>query len=573
MKRLIVIVVAGVAMACAACASAAPAAPVAQDAAAAAAPPATITWATCTEPALVSAGVECGMLQVPMDYRKPDREQIRIAVSRVKHKTPDSAYQGVMMTLPGGPGQSGLLMSALASYVPDHAGDGYDWIGFDPRGVGSSAPALSCDPDYMDFNRPSYVPSTPQLEQAWRDRVRDYADACRAHNDPKLLANMKTTDTVADVESIRVALGVDRMSFYGYSYGTYVGQVYATMHPDQVRRMVLDSSVNVRDVYYRLNLSQDPGFDRNLGIWFGWVASHDDVYHLGRTQAAVKGVFDEQLVKLAHDPAAGAVGPDEWLDVFQQVSYSQTQWPVLGSAFAGWVDNGDGATLKALFEQVGARGNDNGYAAYLAVECTDTPSPRDWKTWQADNWLAFGQAPYYAWLNAWYNAPCGFWPAGAGTPVDVGSTSVNSVLLIDETLDAATPFEGSLEARDRFPTSSLIAEPGGTSHAGTLRGDTCVDSRITAYLSDGTVPARRPGRQSDVECQTLALPMPSPPASGRYAHPPPAPPPGPGGVVLSGGRAYRRHSSIPRRTSGAGYQVLPVRPRGRRRRAGSGRSW
>ncbi|GAB3871482.1 alpha/beta hydrolase [Kibdelosporangium lantanae] len=477
--------------------------------AATAAPASSIAWGPCTDSTLKSAGAECGMLSVPVDYRRPTGKQIQLAVSRVRHKTADSAYQGVMLTNPGGPGGSGLLLSTRGSRVPNHVGDAYDWIGFDPRGVGASKPALSCDPNYFDYDRPSYVPYTPQLEQVWLKRSKGYADACRRKNDPDLLANMKTTDTVADMESIRTALGAEKMNFYGYSYGTYLGQVYATQHPDRVRRMVLDSNVDWRDVWYRSNLSQDPGFDRNLLIWFDWLASHDDTYHLGRTRAAVKNVFDEQLLKLAHNPAAGAVGPDEWLDIFQQAGYYQLRWTQLGSAFAGWVNKGDGATLKTLFEQFAGRGDDNTFAVYLAVECTDTQWPTDWNKWRVDNWVTFGKAPYFTWLNAWFNAPCVFWPAKAGKPVTVGSKAVPSMLLVDETLDAPTPYEGSLEARGRFPNSALIAEPGGTSHAITPRGNACVDDKIAAYLATGALPARRPGRTADVECQPLPLPNPS----------------------------------------------------------------
>ncbi|SFW72534.1 alpha/beta hydrolase [Amycolatopsis australiensis] len=498
MKRLIVTAVTGVAMAFTAV----------NAPAATAAPPGAITWGPCDVPWLVAAGAQCGMLDVPMDYRRPDGKRIQLAVSRVRHTSPDSAFQGVITTLPGGPGQSGLGMSALGPLLPGHAGDTYDWIGFAPRGVGTSKPALTCDPGYMDYDRPSYVPSTPQLEQAWLGRVRGYAAACAARNDPDLLANMKTTDTVADLESLRVALGVSTMSFYGYSYGTYVGQVYATLHPERVRRMVLDSNVAARDVYYRLNLDESPGFDRNLNLFLGWVASHDDVYHLGRTLAAVQAVFDAQLAKLARHPAAGMVGPDEWLDIFQQASYGQPNWTLLGSVFAGWVNAGDGETLKALFEEVGGRGDDNAYAAYLAVECTDTQSPVNWNKWRADTWQAFPKAPYFAWQNTWYNAPCAFWGTGAGKPVDVGSRGLGSLLLIDETLDAATPYEGSLETRGRFPNSALIAVPGGTSHANTLRGNACVDDKIAKYLTDGTLPARQPGKRSDVDCAPLPLPDP-----------------------------------------------------------------
>jgi pimeloyl-ACP methyl ester carboxylesterase len=450
-------------------------------------------------------------LDVPMDYRKPRGKHISLAVARVKHKSADSAYQGVMMTNPGGPGGSGLGLALRGSRVPNHVGDTYDWIGFDPRGVGASKPAISCIPDYMDYNRPSYLPYTPQIEQTWLKRARDYANACLRNNDPDLLANMKTTDTVADMESIRSALGAEQMNFYGYSYGTYLGQVYGTQHPDRVRRMILDSTIDWRDVWYKSNLSQDPGFDRNLLLWFDWVASHDDVYHLGKTRAAVRNVFDEQLLKLSKNPAAGVVGPDEWIDIFQQAGYYQLRWNTLGAAFAGWVNKGDGATLKTLFEQFGGRGDDNGYAVYLAVECTDMQWPANWHKWRVDNWVTFAKAPYFTWQNAWFNAPCAFWPARAGQPVTVNGKGVRSTLLIDETLDAPTPYEGSLEARSRFPNSVLIAEPGGTSHAITPRGNACVDDKIAAYLATGALPARKPGRTADVECQPLPLPVPPAP--------------------------------------------------------------
>jgi pimeloyl-ACP methyl ester carboxylesterase len=497
-KRLIVTAVAGVAMAFSAV-----------SAPAAAAAPATITWGPCQDPSLVAAGAQCGMLQVPMDYRRPAGKQLRIAVSRIRHKTPESAFQGVMLTVSGGPGLPGLTLATLGTLVPGQVGDAYDWIGFDPRGIGTSSPALSCDPGYMDFDRPNYVPVTPQLERTWLNRVRNYAAACGAHNDPDLLANMKTTDAVADLERIRAALGVTEMSFYGYSYGTYVEEVYATLHPDRVRRMVLDSTVHPRDVYYRLNLSQDAGYDRSLNAFFGWVASHDDVYHLGRTQAAVKNVYDRQLVKLAREPAAGAVGPDEWTDVFQLAAYRQLHWTLVADAFAGWVNQHDGATLKTLFVQIGGRGNDNAYAAYLAVECTDTQSPTNWHKWRADTWRAFAEAPYFAWQNTWINAPCAFWPTPAGKPVNVGSHRLDSMLLVDETLDPATPFEGSLETRARFPAAALLAVPGGLNHANTLMGgNACVDGKIAEYLSGGPLPARKSGKQSDLECPPLPLPVP-----------------------------------------------------------------
>jgi pimeloyl-ACP methyl ester carboxylesterase len=476
----------------------------------ASATPGSIAWGPCTDETLTKGGAECGTLEVPLDHAHRDGKKITLALSRVRHKSPDSAYQGVMLTNPGGPGGSGLALALRGSRVPNKAGEAYDWIGFDPRGVGASKPALSCVPNYMDYNRPSYVPTTPGLEQVWLERSKSYADAC-ARNQPELLDHIKTTDTIADMESIRAALGVDQMNFYGYSYGTYLGQVYGTLHPQRVRRMILDSNVDARNVWYQANLNQDLGFDRNTLIWFDWVASHDDVYHLGKDRATVKRVWDEQLRKLARTPAAGVVGPDEWLDVFQQAGYYQLRWPTLGAAFANWVNKGDGATLKTLYEAFGGRGDDNGYAVYLAVQCTDVQWPKSWNQWRVDNWATYAKAPYFTWQNAWFNAPCVFWHAKAGTPVKIDGRGVQSMLLIGETLDAATPYEGSLEARSRFPNAVLIGEPGGTSHAITPRGNPCVDNRIADYLATGALPDRKRGRTADVECQPLPLPVPATP--------------------------------------------------------------
>src|SRR4051812_12929698 len=212
-----------------------------------------IHWGKCDNASLVARHAECGFLTVPLDYAKPASRTIELAVSRIRHKTPHAGYLGVMLVNPGGPGGSGLALSVLGDFVPDKAGDAYDWIGFDPRGVGASRPALSCDSTYAGYNRPAYVPTTAALEKTWLNKARGYAEACAASGGP-LLDHLRTTDTVADMESIRAALGVPQISYYGFSYGTYIGQVYATLHPDRVRRMVLDGVVDPTRVWYKSNL-------------------------------------------------------------------------------------------------------------------------------------------------------------------------------------------------------------------------------------------------------------------------------------------------------------------------------
>jgi pimeloyl-ACP methyl ester carboxylesterase len=474
-----------------------------------------IAWYSCSE-AMPIATAQCGYMRVPLDYARPNGATTLLAVSRVRHTVPDAQYQGVMLVNPGGPGGSGLVLSGLGRLVADHAGDAYDWIGFDPRGVGSSAPALSCLGDYHGPNRPDYVPTTPAIEQAWLDRSKEYAQACR-ENGGDLLDHMSTVDTARDMESIRTALGAPAINFYGFSYGTYLGQVYATMFPQRVRRMVLDSNVDPRHVWYQSNFDQDIAFERTMKAWFAWLARYDGVYHLGATGEAVEQRWRAEQDALRSAPANGTVGPSEWTDIFMPAGYYQSLWPGLGEAFANWVRTHDPNPIVSRYIDADSPGDDRQFAAYQAVQCSDAPWPTNWDQWKQDNWRTYESAPLITWANAWFNSPCLFWTAKARQPVAVDGRQVPGILLVDETLDAATPFEGSLEVRRRFPRASLLAEPGGTTHAGSLHGNACVDGQVAAYLATGKLPPRTAGDGADTTCAPLPEPVPTPPAAGAVS--------------------------------------------------------
>ncbi len=477
-----------------------------------------IAWGRCADEGLRSRGAECGFLSVPLDHAKPSGTKIELAVSRIRHTTPTS--QGVMLVNPGGPGGAGLTLSVLGDYVPGDAGKAYDWIGFDPRGVGASRPALACDGDYAGYDRPPYVPATAAIEKAWLARAAGYARACDKAGGA-LLDHLKTIDTVRDMEIIRRALGAGQINFYGFSYGTYLGQVYATLYPQRVRRMVLDGNVDPRRVWYDANLDQDLAFDSNIKIYFAWLARHDAVYHLGKTGAAVEKLFYATQARLTAKPAAGVIGPAEFTDVFLQAGYYVFGWEAVAGAFAAWVHDKDPEPLRALYDQGNPQsdGSDNGYAVYLGVQCTDAQWPTSWQRWKRDNWRIHEIAPFETWGNAWYNAPCLFWGAPAGTPVRVDGSKAPPMLLISETLDAATPFRGSLEVRKRFPRSVLVEGVGGTTHAGSLFGNACVDDTIAAYLRTGALPNRVKADTSDLRCGPLAPPDPSAAAAKRAAQP------------------------------------------------------
>ena len=483
-----------------------------------------IKWGACTDPSLQHAHAQCGFLSVPLNYSRPHGTHIKLAVSRIKHTAKHS--QGIILTNPGGPGGSGLnlnvpLISTLQAEGFGPAAAGYDWIGFDPRGVGSSQPTLTCIPGYFSADRPNYVPTTKALLSTWLSRSKSYAHACASHSalQSRLLAHDTTVDSAKDMDSIRAALGQKQITYYGFSYGTYLGQVYATLFPSHVRRMILDSNVNPLRVWYKANLDQDLAFDRNIDIWFGWLAKYHSVFKLPvtvTTEKQVRALFYAEEAKLGKSPAGGVVGPDEWVDIFLLPAYFEQTWVQWGHAFADWVNTHSAAaasTLVGLYQSVDAPGNDNGFAGYLAVECTDAHWPHSWAIWSRDNTAIFRRAPFETWGNAWFNAPCIYWPAPSSRAVRINGSRIHSALLIDETLDAATPFGGSLEVRKLFPHSVLLAEPGGTTHADSLSGDLCVDSTIAAYLTSGKLPKRNPHAPWDKTCKPLPVPVPAPTAA------------------------------------------------------------
>ena len=275
--------------------------------------------------------------------------------------------------------------------------------------------------------------------------------------------------------------------------------------------MVLDSNIDPRTVWFQANIDQDIGFNRNLNIWFHWLSKYDSVYHLGNTATQVAYYFDNVMKKLETHPANNIIGPDEWIDIFINAGYAQATWPSLGETFSQWANDKDFDLLVEFYESTETPGDDNGFAVYLAVQCTDTQWPRRENYIRTENWRTFSKAPLITWDNAWYNAPCQYWPQKASTLVNIDGAKIGGILLIGETLDAATTFEGSLEVRRLFPNARLIGEPGGTTHAGSLNGNTCVDDPIIKYLQFGELPPRKAGDGADVECKPLPQPVPPTP--------------------------------------------------------------
>ena len=490
--------------------------------------PAVSTYTPTFDFTSCDAGKSCDYkVAVPLDWDNPGGAMITLAV-RVHRATGTS--KGILMANPGGPGESGTgLADFLAEQIPGDVGNRYDVVGWDTRGTGDSAPSLHCDTKLFGVDRPNYVPTTHRLMRVWKKRTARYARRCGASQAAAqgLLAHMSTVDNVRDMEGLRDAIrtatgnsAYDKLNFYGYSYGTYLGQVYATLFPDQVGRFVLDGVVDPTNYWYGANLKQEIWFDRNLSTFFQWIAKHPGSYHLGRSWRAIRRGYFALLRKLDRHPAAHRkLGPDELTDAIINAPYYVYSWDYLAYAYSRLARSGHGGPMFRLYREYNM-GDDNGYAVYLGVQCTDAPHPR-WKKQRRDARRIHRKHPYLAWDNTWFNAPCLHWPAPSRSPVAVDGATVAAAggkfLLVNETRDAATPYSGALKVRSLFPSSVLIAGVGGTTHAGSLNGVApvaCVDNRIGTFLSSGILPARLSGTRADVECPAV---KPPPAYAGRYA--------------------------------------------------------
>jgi Predicted hydrolases or acyltransferases (alpha/beta hydrolase superfamily) len=490
------------------------------NAAPAATPPAsgTIDWQPCTGEEL--AGLECASVAVPLDHRRPHGTKIRIALSRKRHTVPDSEYQGVLLLNPGGPGASGLTMPHwFAGTGVEQAAAAYDLIGFDPRGSGASEPRLDCGSGYDDPVRPDYVPANLAEEKAWLARAKDFARKCHQAA-ARLLPHMTTVDSAHDLEHIRRALGENKISFLGYSWGTYLGANYATLYPHRVRRLVLDSVVRPSGVWYQNNLDQNRAFEVRAKDFFAWLARHDATYRLGADAAAVERKYYEIRAALKANPAGGKVGPSEYDDTFLLGGYTNAAWPFLADGLA-LANAGDTGFLVALYEAFAEPAGDSGHALYLATSCTDNRWPSSWTVWRRDAAALHRTAPFATWPNTWFNAPCLYWPAKAGTPLRLSGHGLPPVLILQSTKDAATPYQGAVEMHRLLPSSRLVVEDGGGNHGITLAGNECLDGHLAAYLADGTVPPSRPG--PDALCAPLPDPEPRVNVAARSAGPPQLP--------------------------------------------------
>ena len=334
-----------------------------------AARPAPLTWTPCTGEELT--GLQCADVQVPLDYAAPDGEKISLAISRRAHTSTD--YKGVILTNPGGPGQSGRGTPVAAANLPNKIGDAYDWIGIDTRGIGGSKPQISCIPDYEQPPQPAFQPVDEAATQKWIERVAGYAQACKTSTNARVFEHMTTLDNPKDLDSIRRALGVEKVSYWGTSYGTYLGQVFITQYPQHVEKVVLDSVTDPSKGWYQTNLDQNVSITTSFRVFIEWVAKNPEMFALGTDPDTILTKTFATIDELAAKPPKdGTPGSTELTNALVKAAYGVTYWPMTGQILRQALKSKD---LKGLDEGKAAKPTDTNYAGYLGVQCAESTWP------------------------------------------------------------------------------------------------------------------------------------------------------------------------------------------------------
>lgn len=447
-----------------------------------------ITWSSCT----AAPTIRCSTVAVPVDYRNPQGPSIALAVTLAPSLDP-SDPRGTLIFNPGGPGESGnQILPVALSLLPPMVRQDYDIVSFDPRGTGASNP-LRCGTSPSALISVVPVPAGSGEPLPGTPRFAAMARACQARA-PSLEPFVDTVDTARDMDRIRQALGISTISFYGMSYGTVLGAVYADLFPHRVGTMVLDGAVDINASLTRQATEEAPAAEASLDHFLATCGAESPC-PLGSDPASYfRGLAASLSLHPLPAPGGGDTSPVTTgdLDTATLFALSVTSFaPSYLSALVA-AGHGDGAPLRSM--ALGFATDIDGEPLVdplWAITCNDAarhPGPI------AAGSLARSLQSRYPLIGAYsvtYTmGGCVSWPAGRQPVVDVHPKGTPPVLVIGNTGDPNTPLIAARHLAAAFPVATQLTWVG-WGHTWLLSGpnDTCMQGAVTTYLTGGGIPA------------------------------------------------------------------------------------
>ena len=460
---------------------------------------------------------QCGTVQVPLDYDQPNGATISIALVRLPATDPAHRI-GSLFLNPGGPGGSGVDFTLFAGpfLYTSEVRARFDLVGFDPRGTNRST-ALRCfgtDKQWAPYFTPFAFPSTPAEEQTWITADL-YLDSNCAQRAGRIADHMATADVARDLDVLRQAVGDDKLTYAGYSYGTFLGVTYANMFPNNVRALIVDGvldpiawttgSGDGSTVPFSTRLRSDAGAQATLNEFFrlcdiGGPANCAFAPNSGARFAALGSKLKNHPIQVTFpDGTSLEVNYSILIAITLGAMYDSSSWEDFAQVLEGLEAQADpailGVKLQAFSPQPPAYITHRGFPRYRnlvegfpAVACADSDNPHSYSFWStagAASDAAFGT---FGRIWTWVSSICAAWPSADADRYTgpFTNTTSNPVLVIGNLFDPATRYQGAVTVSNLLPNSRLLTVHG-WGHT-SLFISSCTDAVATRYLVDVAVP-------------------------------------------------------------------------------------
>jgi pimeloyl-ACP methyl ester carboxylesterase len=445
-----------------------------------------LNWTSC------GGGFQCANLTVPLDYSNADNGKT-IQLALIRKPALDQANRiGSVLTNPGGPGASGIQYLRQAASSMINLNKRFDLVGFDPRGVGESAPVRCLTGPQEDaYNAIDPVWDDPQEKAAGIQADKDYAAGCEKMSGD-ILPYVDTESAARDMDQIRAAVGDSKLTYLGFSYGTFLGETYAHLFPTRVRALSLDGVIDPTVSPNDMLLQQVQSFQKNLDAWSAQCKTSSQC-QFGRS-GDPEAKISQLLQRIDATPmTVGSRQLTRSLAIIGIITplYDPSSWGFLDQGLTA-AEQGNGSLLLQFSDIYLARHADGSYDnendANYAINCLDRPVPKDVSAYDALATSYDAASPILGPAEQYSNLVCAYWPVAAkGAVGPLTYTGTAPILLVGGTDDPATPYAWAQAANQQIAGSVLLTRQG-NGHVSYDKSQ-CAAQAEDNYLINLTLPA------------------------------------------------------------------------------------
>lgn len=458
-----------------------------------------VSWNTC------GTDLYCTSVKVPLDWSNLKGPAISLAV--INHRATAATPVGTVIFNPGGPGASGydFVHDSVSAIGTDKLRANYNLVGFDPRGVQNSTPAIHCYSsaklDTFIYGDTGYALGSAKDLAATKKSLADFAAACAKNTGP-LLAHVDTISAAKDLDVLRAVMGEAKLNYLGYSYGTFLGTTYAALFPTKVGKMVLDGAIDPTVSNDDQSVVQLKGFDSAFNDYLKDCIGSSGCPFTGTVDAArakvsafLKGLETSSLPTTDHNRVINIWGANAGINM---ALYSNSYWPILSQALTQ-AFKGDGTLLLRLADYYNDRNADGSYAsneteAFLSISCMDGASSASMAAMKKQNARMVAASSVFGRYWEWGALSCSAWKYKPVKPLASYSAKGSpTIVVVGTTGDPATPYQQAVSLAHNVLANGFLVTWKGEGHTAYGRSNnSCVDDTIDNFFISGSLPATEP---------------------------------------------------------------------------------